>query len=72
LPPWLRKGEQAKKVKTDKRKVEMKREHHQRNVDRKQRRTGKIRMLQIRDEGDGTECREGVGVSYMLRVEYHS
>jgi hypothetical protein len=59
LLPWLRKGEQAKKVKTDKRKGEMKREHHQRNVDRKRRRTGKIRMLQIRDEGDGKAGGEG-------------
>jgi len=49
----------------------MKREHHQRNADRKQRRTGKNRMLQIRDEGDGKAGR-GRGVSYMLRVEYHS
>jgi len=37
----------------------MKREYHQRNADRKQRRTGKNRMLQIRDEGDGKAGREG-------------
>jgi hypothetical protein len=37
----VKKREQAKKVKTDKREREMKREHHQRNADRKQRRTGK-------------------------------
>jgi hypothetical protein len=55
----------------------MKRAHHQRNADRKQRRTGKNRMLQIRDEGDGKVGRKGgeflicYVLNIILRIRFH-